>query len=151
MMQFFFIKAECREANNLKEVLQQYGKVSGQLVNFDKSEICFSRNTLADVRLCICEALRVPQVRSHSRYLGLPLMVGQRKSETFRDIVEKIWRRVKDWKCKLLSSGGREILIKAVLQVIPTYMMSVYYFSRRIISEIHKLMLQFWWDKKRGK
>ncbi|KAL9679286.1 hypothetical protein QQ045_017144 [Rhodiola kirilowii] len=146
----FFIKAECREVDNLKEVLHQYGGVSGQLVNFDKSEICFSRNTPADVRVHICEALRVPQVRSHSRYLGLPLLVGQRKSETFREIVEKIWRRVKDWKCKLLSSGGREILIKAVIQAIPTYMMSVYYFPRRIISEIQKLMLQFWWDKKEG-
>ncbi|KAL9679475.1 hypothetical protein QQ045_017337 [Rhodiola kirilowii] len=122
----FFIKAECREANNLKG------------------------NTPVDFRLDICEALRVPQVRSHSRYLGIPLLIGQRKSETFREIVEKIWRRVKDWKSNLLSAGGREILIKAILQAIPTHMMSVYYFPRRIISELHKLMLQFWWDKKEG-
>ena len=40
----------------------------------------------------------------------------------------KAFNRIKDqvasWKGKLLSHAGREILIKAVAQATPTYMMS---------------------------
>ncbi|KAL9666843.1 hypothetical protein QQ045_001187 [Rhodiola kirilowii] len=132
----FFLKAERGEAENLQFILRLYENVSGQKINYEKLEICFSKNTPAEVRLSICDVLRVPQVGCHSKYLDLPLLVGQRKSE--------------DWKCRLLSIGGREVLIKAVIQAIPMYMMSVYYFPRKIIAEINKLMLQFWWDKKEG-
>ncbi|KAL9658994.1 hypothetical protein QQ045_028253 [Rhodiola kirilowii] len=146
----FFLKANPSEAYNLKSLLHQYEFASGQRINFEKSEVCFSKNTAADIRVSVCEALRVPQVECHSRYLGMPLLVGQKKTDIFRGIVEKIWRKVKDWKCKLLSAGGREILIKAVLQAIPTYMMSVYSFPRKTISDVYKLLHQFWWDTKDG-
>ncbi|KAL9692015.1 hypothetical protein QQ045_012446 [Rhodiola kirilowii] len=138
-----FLKEDSSEVCALKIILHQYENISDQLINFEKSEICFSRNTLADVRLSICNVFRDPQVRSHSKYLGLPLLAGQRKTQIFRDIVDKVWRRVKDWKCRLLSAGGRKVLIKAVIQVVPTYMMSVYYFPRRIIDKICKLVQQF--------
>ncbi|CAM8950720.1 unnamed protein product [Rhodiola kirilowii] len=144
----FYLKAEREEAENLQYILRLYEKIAGQKINYEKSEICFSKNTPSEVRRSICDILRVPQVGCHSKYLGLPLLVGQKKSELFRCMVDKVWRKVKDWKCRLLSIGGREVLIKAVIQAIPTYMMSVYYFPRKIIAEINKLMLQFWWDKK---
>ncbi|KAL9666352.1 hypothetical protein QQ045_000682 [Rhodiola kirilowii] len=109
----FFLKTDSSEACALKGILQQYEFVSGQMINFEKFEICFSRNTPAKVRLSIYNVFRIPQVRSHSKYLGLPLLAGQRKTKIFRDIVDKVWRRIKDWKCRLLSAGGREVLIKA--------------------------------------
>ncbi|KAL9673458.1 hypothetical protein QQ045_029716 [Rhodiola kirilowii] len=144
----FYLKAERGEAETLQHILRLYEFVSGQRINCEKSEICFSRNTPVEVRLSICDILKVPQVGCHSKYLGLPLLAGQKKSELFRCIVDKIWSKVKDWKYRLLSAGGREVLVKAVIQAIPTYMMSVYSFPRKIIAEINKLMLQFWWDKK---
>ncbi|KAL9676355.1 hypothetical protein QQ045_004569 [Rhodiola kirilowii] len=122
------ITAERGEAENLQHILRLYETVSGQKINYEKLEICFSKNTPVEVRLSICDILRVPQVGCHSKYLSLPLLAGQKKSELFRGIVDKVWRKVKDWKCRLLSAGGREVLVKAVIQAIPTYMMSVYFF-----------------------
>ncbi|CAM8987557.1 unnamed protein product [Rhodiola kirilowii] len=61
--------------------------------------------------------------------------------------MEKIWRRINDWKNKLLSMAGKEVLVKAVLQAIPVYMMSVYRFPQRTLDDIEKLNGQFWWDK----
>ncbi|KAL9665225.1 hypothetical protein QQ045_020638 [Rhodiola kirilowii] len=92
----FFLMDDPDEAQNLKRLLHQYESALGQRINFEKSEVCFSKNTPADIRVTVCEALGVPQVGAHSRYLGLPLIVGQKKSDICREIVEKIWRKVRD-------------------------------------------------------
>ncbi|KAL9664847.1 hypothetical protein QQ045_020256 [Rhodiola kirilowii] len=144
----FFIKAEAGEARSLKAILSPYECVTGQRINYEKSEIVFSRNTPADVRMDICGIFNVTQVACLSRYLGLPLVAGQRKTETFKLIIDKVWKRVNDWKGKLISTAGREILVKAVPQALPVYTMSVYHLPRRVIDEVTKLIQQFWWNKK---
>ncbi|KAL9668236.1 hypothetical protein QQ045_002614 [Rhodiola kirilowii] len=144
----FFIKAEAMEAGVLKGILNQFETVSGQRVNYEKSEICFRRNTPADVRISVCNVLGMVQVSGHSRYFGLPLLMGQRKTEICRSVVEKIWRKVNDWKSKFLSTAGREVLIKAVVQAMPVYTMSDYLFPKTIIAEMARLIQQFWWNKE---
>ncbi|KAL9667325.1 hypothetical protein QQ045_001677 [Rhodiola kirilowii] len=143
----FFMRASREEAAEFREILSQYEMVSGQRINMEKSEVVFSRNTPTDVRQDVGSLLRIGQVDSHSKYLGLPLIVGQRKTETFHCITEKIWRKIGDWKGKLLSMAGKEVLIKAVVQSIPVYMMSVYYFPQKNLDDIAKLIGQFWWNK----
>ncbi|KAL9685346.1 hypothetical protein QQ045_022795 [Rhodiola kirilowii] len=129
----FFIKADAAEADALKNILSQYEMTSGQRINLEKSEVVFSSSTPLDIQRTISGRLMVNQASSHSRYLGLPLVVGQRKIEVFRCITEKIWKRINDWKNKLLSMAGKEVLVKAVLQAIPVYMMSVYRFPQKTI------------------
>ena len=55
------------------------------------------------------------------KYLGLPMVGGKSKSNTFKDLREKITKRVLGWKEKFISKAGREILIKTVVQAIPIY------------------------------
>ena len=45
------------------------------------------------------------------KYLGLPMVGGKSKVNTFRDLMEKISKRVIVWKEKFISQAGREILI----------------------------------------
>ncbi|CAM8977963.1 unnamed protein product [Rhodiola kirilowii] len=144
----FFVRANAEEVSNLKEVLKHYEEISGQMINFEKSEVSFSRNTPAAVREEIIRVLGMQQVPSHSKYLGLPLVMGQKKTETFRGILEKMWKRVSDWKSKLLSVAGREVLIKSVLQTLPVYTMSVYKIPVKLLQDMAKLIFKFWWDKK---
>jgi hypothetical protein len=49
------------------------------------------------------------------------------------------------WKEKFLSHAGKEILIKAVLQAIPTYTMSVFRLPISLCRDINMLMSKFWW------
>ncbi|CAM9003972.1 unnamed protein product [Rhodiola kirilowii] len=70
-----------------------------------------------------------------------------------------MWRKVNDWRCKLLSAGGREVLIKAVLQAMPVYMMSVYHAPSLENDEVPRsshvtgfgsktLLDGVWWDER---
>ena len=70
--------------------------------------------------------LGVPAIKSYKKYLGLPSFVGRQKKACFNHIKEWIWTRMQGWKEKLLSQAGKEIMIKAVVQSIPTYSMSVF-------------------------
>ena len=54
------------------------------------------------------------------RYLGLPMVEGKSKVSTFREVQERVTKRVMGWKEKHISKVGREVLIKTVAQAIPT-------------------------------
>lgn len=55
--------------------------------------------------------------------MGLPSMIGRSKKQFFSEIKEMVRKKLMGWMEKLLSIGGRELLIKAVVQAVPTYTM----------------------------
>ena len=46
---------------------------------------------------------------------------------------------------KLLSAAGKEVLIKAVIQSMPTYAMSVFDLTKTLCDEISSMIGRFWW------
>lgn len=80
---------------------------------------------------------------NYNKYLGLPIVVGKSKYNTFRGLKDKIWRRISSWKCKFLSTAGKEVLIKSVLQAIPAYTMSVFRLPKAILKEIESWIATF--------
>ena len=73
-------KASKQEAMKLKEILEQYGQSSRQVVNFDKSAMYFSRNTPNQSRLEINEALDNMREAHSGKYLGLPMAMSDRRT-----------------------------------------------------------------------
>jgi hypothetical protein len=55
---------------------------------------------------------------------------------------------VNDWKTKFLSQAGREILLKVVVQAIPTYSMGIFLLPKELCKEINSIMQRFWWGHK---
>lgn len=62
-----------------------------------------------------------------------------------------MWKKLQMWKEKLLSHGGREVLIKAVALPIPTYTMSCFKLMGRLYDELKALIARFWWGQKNEK
>lgn len=50
----------------------------------------------------------------YDKYLGLHMVGGNSKVSTFKELQEKITKRVMGWKQKNISKAGREVLIKNV-------------------------------------
>ncbi|GAU12879.1 hypothetical protein TSUD_73660 [Trifolium subterraneum] len=78
-------------------------------------------------------------------YLGLPSMVGRSKKAIFSYIKDRIWKRINSWRGRALSKAGKEIMIKSVLQEIPSYVMSMFILPASLIDDIEKMINVFWW------
>ncbi|XP_019157243.1 PREDICTED: uncharacterized protein LOC109153826 [Ipomoea nil] len=109
-----------------RRCLREYEELSGQSVNFEKSNISFSRNTMVETRTQVANLLGVNQADDISRYLGLPSVVGRNRRAVFAYFEEKLVSRIGAWNKKFLSQAGKEILLKTVAQAMPLYAMSLY-------------------------
>lgn len=63
----------------------------------------------------------------------------------FNYIFERALKKMQGWKQKLLSQAGREILIKAIVQAIPSYSMSCFLLPQKLINKIMLVVRNFWW------
>nr|ABN08570.1 WW/Rsp5/WWP [Medicago truncatula] len=90
------------------------------------------------------------QVLGTGKYLGVLSMVGRSKSSTFKFIKDRMWSKINSWSSRCLSQAGREILIKSVLQSIPSYLMSTFMLPNSLINEIEKMLNAFWWGHGNG-
>ena len=51
------------------------------------------------------------------------------------------------WKEKLLSQARKEVMIKAIVQSIPTYSMSVFKLPVGLCKDIEAMIRKFWWGQ----
>ncbi|XP_057730828.1 uncharacterized protein LOC130946171 [Arachis stenosperma] len=143
-----FCKSEPNTSQSILELLEIYEDFSGQKVNLNKSAIFFSHNTPQNTRLPIAQTLNIEHIGAQDKYLGLPSIVQKSKKATFGAIKDKVQKRIMGWKRSLLSSGGRHTLLRAVGEAIPIYTLSCFKLPDTLLTEIHSMLSQFWWDKK---
>jgi hypothetical protein len=65
------------------------------------------------------------------------IYIRRSRKETFQYLKDKIWNRIQGWKEMLLSKGGKEILVTAVAQAIPTYAMSCFGLTKTLVKLAH--------------
>ena len=91
--------------------------------------------------------LGVKEVERFETYLGLPTLVGRAKYQTFSYLKDRVWKKLQGWKGCLLSKVGKEVLIKAVAQAIPTYTVGVFRLPVKLCDELNALCAKFWWGQ----
>jgi hypothetical protein len=95
-----FCRANEEEANQIKSIITTYQQASGQLVNYSKSEIIFSKKVQQDSKGVITKILPMPIVDHFNKYLGQPTHIGISKTQVFNYIQDKVWKKLKGWKEK---------------------------------------------------
>lgn len=125
-----------------------YKATSRQQVNKAKTTIFFSWNTPKDVQQEIKVLLGVSAIKHYDKHLGLLSFLGRQKKACFNQIKERIWNKMQGWEERLLSQAGKEVMIKAVIQSIPTYSMNVFHLPLGLIKDIELMINKFWWGTK---
>ncbi|KAK3226094.1 hypothetical protein Dsin_005956 [Dipteronia sinensis] len=72
-----FTSASESDCQAIRQMLDDYSKASGQLVNFDKFIMCVSRSVTRAIRDRLAAIIGVRRVRCHERYLGLLSFAGR--------------------------------------------------------------------------
>jgi hypothetical protein len=139
-----FTSATSSEASPIKTCLDKYSSWSGQSVNFSKSSIIFSKNTDAATRISIGSFLPFALTPASAKHLGLPILFGRSKHDSFVDILDKVNGKIEGWKSKTLSQAGKSVLIKVVASTILSYAMSSFLLSDKFCHKLDIAFKNFW-------
>lgn len=90
--------------------------------------------------------LQINEADNSSKYLGLPNILGINKSVVFGYLRDKVKTSVQRWNEKKISKLAKEILIKMVAQVLPSFAMNVFLLPLDLTCEIEKCMSKFFWS-----
>ena len=146
----FFIKAEARNCTVLRDIIDQYCRASGQIINEDKSSLIFSANATDDCKADCANALAIPVDNTPGVYLGLPTHWGRSKTMATAYIRERVREKLDGWKTKLLNQAGKEVMIKSVAIAVPSYPLSVFSMPLSLCKAINSDIAHFWWSKGVG-
>ncbi|XP_062018153.1 uncharacterized protein LOC133734539 [Rosa rugosa] len=146
-----YAQASLEACYEIQDVIETYGRASGQLVNFNKSYVVFSKNVPLELQEEVTSLLGVEVVESHERYLGLPTYVGRKKMATFQYIKDNLAKKLKGWQGKMLSCAGKDILIRVVAQALPTYAMSAFQLTKNFCEDLEQMCARFWWGSTEDK
>ena len=144
-----FGQASIMECRKILNILNVYKQCFGQKINKEKMALFFSPNTDPSTRQEIQEFWGSQDTNNFNKYLGLPAMIGRSKKASFNSLKERILHRIKGWKEKFLSKVGREVLIKAIAQSIPTYAMNCFRLPKTWCDEISNLISSYWWGQQK--
>ncbi|XP_065628492.1 uncharacterized protein LOC136067104 [Quercus suber] len=143
-----FCRATTHDYQKVLEILSNYERVSGQKLNREKTALFFNKSTPSEMQKEIMDLLGVNELKQYEEYLGLPALVGRNKRASFDRLKQKVWKRLQGWEGKLLSQVGREVLIKSMIQAIPTFTMSCFKLPTTLCHEIETLIRKFWWGQR---
>ena len=140
-----FCRARLEDVKKIQEILGKYEVALGQKINSDKTTFFYSKNVLVE------NLLGVSEIREYEKYLGLPTVVGRNKKASLTYIKDRGWGKLQGWKEKLLSQAGNEVLLKEVVQAIPTFAMSCFRIPVGLCQDIEILIHKFWWGQRRDR
>lgn len=86
------------------------------------------------------------------KYLEMSIIHSEVKKETYKEVLEKVKRRLYMWKVNSLLID-RVTLVQSVISMIPVYSMKMARLPRSVCDEIEKASRGFIWGqiKRRGR
>ncbi|KAK6781273.1 hypothetical protein RDI58_023457 [Solanum bulbocastanum] len=130
------------------DVLHEYEHQSGQKVNNDKSFFFLHQNIAMEIPILVEQCVGMNKGSFSMKYLGCPITHTRKKKEYYAELIERVKDKLQSWKGRMLSYGGKEVLLSSVLQSIPIYVLSVITPSICMIKELHNIFAKFFWSNK---
>ena len=115
-----FMEHDIEKAKNLK-------------INFHKSELFCFGEAQDDISL-YAELFGCGQGQSPIKYLGIPIHYRRLTIAEWKMVEERLQAKLNSWKGKLLSLGGRLVLINSVLSNMVLYMISFFQLPKGVLK-----------------
>ncbi|XP_026459393.1 uncharacterized protein LOC113360057 [Papaver somniferum] len=147
---FLFTTANIIQARNLLDTLRIFSDSSGQVVNYQKSGIYFSKKVENEHCKLLARILKVGRITKDDTYLGTPLFFNRSKSFNYQNMLDRVYNRVQGWKAKFLSQAGRTTLICSVTSVMPMYQMMCFLLPKKTLDKLDALQRDLWWQKNKN-
>ncbi|KAF5474793.1 hypothetical protein F2P56_006657 [Juglans regia] len=140
-----------RSMRVLMEVLNKYEEWTGQVLSKEKSAIFFSKKISVSRKHALLCSTGFTEGSFPFTYLGVPIVDGRLKACDFGDLLGKVNKKIAGWKMKILSAGGRTIMLRHVLSSIATHLLAVLDVPKVVIRSLNKLLSSFFWGESGGK
>ncbi|KAJ0954856.1 putative RNA-directed DNA polymerase [Helianthus annuus] len=128
----------------LKTALEEFSAVSGLVPNLNKSTMYFG-NVFGCMQERIKALFPFKVGLLPVRYLGIPLLSKRLYSKDCSALIDKVRKRLNDWKNKALSFAGRLQLIRSVISSLNVYWASMFLLPINVIEDIERLIGKFLW------
>ena len=79
-------------------------------------------------------------------YLGIPIHYRRLTNAEWKLVEERLQLRLNSWKGKLLSLGGRLVLINSVLTNMVLYMISFFHLPKGVLKRLNYFRSRFFWQ-----
>jgi hypothetical protein len=136
---------DLEKARNLKLVVSAFEKLSGLKINFHKSEL-FSFGDTREKAAKYVELFGCKEGDLPFRYLGIPMSYRKLSNKDWSPVEERFQKKLSSWKGKLLSSGGRLVLINSVLSSLPMFMISFFRIPKGVREKLDYYRSRFFWQ-----
>jgi hypothetical protein len=110
-----------QKANNLKTILTNFVEASGTSLNLDNSQLFFFNASMA-IQTHIYRLLGIPKSSLPSNCLVIPLTGAAIHIISWDNLMLSISNHLNNWIFFSLSLSARLVLLKYVLQELPTYL-----------------------------
>ncbi|XP_059292598.1 uncharacterized protein LOC132046072 [Lycium ferocissimum] len=143
-----FASAERNSLKMIMDILRDYEAISGQLINIEKSAFYMYHKVADRVMQDVQQVTGFTKGQFPFKYLGCPIFHARRKKVYYQDLIKKVKDKLQSWKGKLLSYGGKAVLIGSVLQSVPVYVLSAVVPTKYTLNELHRIFARFFWSNK---
>ncbi|XP_021994822.1 uncharacterized protein LOC110891434 [Helianthus annuus] len=151
---FLFARGDVRSVSCIMNALSQFSHMSGLIPNVQKSTSFFC-NVPQHVKEAILGIMPFVEGELPVRYLGVPLISTRLLYKDCSILIERLEKRILNWKNRLLSFAGRLQLMLSVLSSMHIFWASVLILPARVIKELETKMRNFLWSQdtsfQRGK
>ena len=106
-----FFQNDRHSLSNLLKVVDWNCSISGESINFSKSDLYCSPNMPREDQDILAQTFPVNLVQTPSKYLGLNFRLRGKRVVDFQVPVDRLQSKLQGWKAKLLSQAGRTTLI----------------------------------------
>jgi hypothetical protein len=133
----------------LKAILRGFELALGLKVNFGKSCL-IGVNVPNGFMITACDFLNCKRGEIPFWYLSLPVGANRKRASTWEPMVECLRKRLKGWRNRYVSLGGRIVLINSVLNSIPIFYLSFMKVPVLVLKKIIRIQRKFLWGGTKG-